>query len=108
MMHLNEKRRAVANALSRLETAGSLIVNVSTGIAMPVITIEFPPVWLVSKSNEVREQAGKTLKVSHIAKLSGCLVRWVESETDNINAKYMTQYLNPYAPELIAVQPKNF
>ena len=45
MMHLNEKRRAVANALSRLETAGSLIVNVSTGIAIPVITIEFPPVW---------------------------------------------------------------
>lgn len=108
MMHLNEKRRAVANALSRLEAAGSLIVNVSTGIAIPVITIEFPPVWLVNKSNEVRELTCQKFQVSHIAKLSGCLVRWVESETNSINAKYMTQYLNPYAPELIAMHPKNF
>lgn len=106
MLNETEKRRALNNAIERLLRERSEIIGFAIkGLAMPVITIELPPTWLLPKAIPMRERVnGKIVEIC-IARLSGCLVRW---ESNGLPEAYqITQNLNPYAPELIAQWPNN-
>lgn len=105
MMHVNEKRRAVRNAIERLEREGAEVIGWNIKLGIPTITIEMPPVSLMTKSHTVTERKAGARVTSHVAKLSGCLVRWYDSELPE--AFFITQHLNPYAPELIASWPNH-
>lgn len=106
MMNPTEKRRAMANAVERLQREGSEIIGFrSSGVGIPVITIEMPPTWLLPKAVPMRERInGKTEEIS-VARLSGCVVRWLNRELPE--AYQITENLNPFAPELIAQWPAN-
>ena len=95
MMNEAEKRRATNNAIERLQIAGSQIKSVSHKSSTPLITVEFPPEWLITKSKEIRERINGQRIVSCVARLSGCLVRWVP--TDNP----VPPSLNQHSPEMI-------
>lgn len=79
MMNATEKRRGTKNAVERLQAAGALVKSVNDAIVQPVITVEFPPVWLLEKAVEIRERKASQLIISHVATVSGCLVRWTEN-----------------------------
>ncbi|MCE7638356.1 hypothetical protein LZT07_13605 [Vibrio fluvialis] len=79
MMNPTERRRAMNNAVERLNREGTNVLGCSVE-RCPVITIEFPPLWLLTKSFEIRERINGELTTVHIAKLSGCLVRWTDKD----------------------------
>ncbi|MEK2041096.1 hypothetical protein WOB69_01025 [Vibrio parahaemolyticus] len=107
MMTHAEKRRALCNAVERLHREGSEIVGFAMkGLAMPVITIEMPPTWLLPKAIPMRERVNGKMEEISVARLSGCVVRWISNGLPE--AYQITQNLNPYAPELIAQWPANF
>ncbi|EOG1474721.1 hypothetical protein HJ122_23275 [Vibrio parahaemolyticus] len=107
MLNETEKRRALKNAMERLHREGSEVVGFAMkGLAMPVITIEMPPTWLLPKAVPMRERINGQMVDISVARLSGCVVRWFSNGLPE--AYQITQYLNPYAPELIAQWPANF
>ena len=105
MNNPTEKRRGLKNAIERLKAEGVRIELVSANSHTPLITVEFPPIWLMSNATKLRERINGTDMTTYIAKLSGCLVRWIE---DDLPESYrIAQHLNPYAPESIAQWPAN-
>ncbi|MBE4070202.1 hypothetical protein [Vibrio parahaemolyticus] len=107
MLNQSEKRRALNNAIERLNREGSEIIGFAMkGLAIPVITIEMPPTWLLHKAIPMRERVNGQMEDICVARLSGCIVRWLSNGLPE--AYQITQNLNPYAPELIAQWPANF
>ncbi|MCG6212775.1 hypothetical protein K6U56_12480 [Vibrio furnissii] len=100
MMNPTERRRALNNALERLEREGTNVLACSL-CRLPVITIEFPPIWLLTKSFELRERVNGELITVHVARLSGCLVRWTDRDlpqafqivTEQLKQRTMNQNL---------------
>lgn len=106
MMTQTEKRRAMANAVERLQREGSEVIGfASKSIGIPVIDIDMPPTWLLPKAVPIRECVNGKVELLCVARLSGCVVRWTNRELPEVICT--TQYLNPYAPELIAQWPAN-
>lgn len=106
MMNPTERRRALNNAIEQLMREGSVIVSRSrVTTAMPVITIELPPIWMMLKSSPMVERINGMRVESQVYKFCGCLVRWVTREMPE--TYQLTQNLNPYSPEQIAQWPVN-
>ncbi len=106
MMYENERRRAISNAASRLYADGCELVHAAVLMPIPVITIKFPTVMMEKTATAVRERKDGKEQTSYITKLSGCIVKWTEEETQE-QAAQLTENLNPYSPELIAHWPAN-
>ncbi|KFE96062.1 hypothetical protein [Vibrio parahaemolyticus] len=104
-MNMNIKRRALANATEQLINAGASVISFRADLATPVMNIECPPVWLVAKSQAVTERIGGKRITSGVARVSGCVVRWIERAEDEPS---LAADFNQYSPGLIALWPKNF
>ncbi|EMK5463028.1 hypothetical protein V9G51_002001 [Vibrio cholerae] len=106
MMKVNEKRRAIANALEQLRREGSAILNIANHtVSAPVITVDVPPTWLLKGSVPIRECVKGIQRDMSVNRLNGCLVYWASDELPEVYQ--ITQNLNPYAPEMIAHWPVN-
>lgn len=77
-MLLNERKRAVKNAIALLEKHGALVLQSSTGEPRPIIDIASPTPELWSKAIEVTEKVDGCLTTMYILseRVCGCLVRW--------------------------------
>lgn len=106
MMYANERRRAVKNAIALLEQKGCKLVEASVSLPIPVLTIDYPTIQMVKTGQLLNERKQGEFRKSYMTKLSGCIVRWYEDD-DQKQLAELAQNLNPYAPELIALTPKN-
>ncbi len=106
MMNSSEKRRAMANAIEQLSREGIDVISFSSlNIAIPVLTVEVPPTWLLPRAVPIRERVNGVIEEIAVARLSGCIIRWMTKTLPE--AYQITQNLNPYAPEHIAQWPVN-
>lgn len=111
MMHLNEKRRVVRNAVALLGKAGSEIVAFNLSHSRPVIEINFPTVRLSQKAIAIVERVGGAeSRTIYVARFNSCVIRWTDGlpEAQTEQCKALVSHLNEYSTATNSVWPKNF